>query len=287
MAQAIVEIFTTDDGLVLVSVTPPWGAPAVLEMDPDDARGFSNNLGAAIHDIATTGDDMPDFAAWTAEPPDAEEPVADPRQVAPAPVAEPGAWLPASVQRSIALESIADDTADRKAKKDRADHAEAERDASAAAWLAAAAARGEPVAPIDAATGNIGTPLTEILERARGDLVRDYAPTPKGDETFYGEPKVQAAKRSAWTSSSRSLGHDSATPGEYERDSLADHQVRRARELHDWLTGYRVKHDYETIHAEAMAKSDAAHGRVTRSAAQRDYDEYGEITRTVPMIFQR
>ena len=47
MQTAVVE-FGADDGLVLVRVTPPWGAAVELEMDPDAARDFSNRLGGAI-----------------------------------------------------------------------------------------------------------------------------------------------------------------------------------------------------------------------------------------------
>ena len=279
LSSALVE-FGTDDGLVLIRVTVPSGAGFELELTGDEARAMSNHLGEAILDT-TRSDDMTDWAAWTAEDPAPEPEVVEQSE----PVA--ASWLPASVQRAQYLEDVAEAREARAAERARAEQAEQAHDAAVAAHLAAAAARGEPVAPIDAATGNVGRPLMDVLEAARGDLTRDYAPQAPADERFYGgEMHPATAKRSAWTSPSRSLGHDSETPSEYERDSLDEHLVRRYQELHWALVQFRGKRDGAGAMEAARARSEASRSaRATRpSAPRRDDGDGPEITRTVPMI---
>lgn len=276
MSMAIVEFIAYDDSVVL-RATVPSGGGFDLELTADEAREFSNTLGEAILHVSN-GADMDDFAGWVQ---DAEAEVVEQHE----PVAAP--WLPASVVRAQVLEDAAEAREDRARERERADRAEQAHDAAVAAHLAAAAMRGEYPSPMEVAAGSVGRPLMDVLEAARGDLTEAYRPQAPADERFYGEPQVQAKRSSAWTSSSRSFGHDSETPGEYERDSLDDHLLRRARELHLDLVHFRGQRDHAAAMEAARAKSDAAHGRVTRSAAQRqaDYEEYGrEVTRAVPMI---
>lgn len=227
--QAVVE-FIARDSAVIIRTTGPDGAGLELELEPDEARDYSNRLGECIQYASMTGDDnMPDFSAWL--PDEAEVPEAAP-QVA--------SWLPASVQRAQALEDIAEARAERAAERERISRAEAAHDAAVAAHLASAAMRGEYPAPMDVAAGNVGRDLMDVLAAARGDLERDYAPTPVADERFVnGEALTASVQRAA----------------EYD----LDRQLRRAQQLHDDLTAVRARTDYAGTLAAAREKSEARH----------------------------
>jgi hypothetical protein len=252
MSYAGIEfIGDADDGTVTIRAVTPSGADFELRMDYDEGMRFANELGSAIrHGASKRSDDMTgDFAAWTAE-------TAEPEAPEPAPQA--ASWLPASVQRAQALEAVAEAREARAAERERADQAEQAHDRSVAAYVAAAAMRGEPVAPMDAATGNVGRDLLDVLEAARGDLARDYAPEPPADERFYGEPRIQGAQRSGWPGS------------EFELDRL----ISRAQDSHHDLVAYKARRNYADTLEAARAKS------VTRHDA-------GPGEGRVPMIFRR
>jgi hypothetical protein len=72
-------------------------------------------------------------------------------------------WLPASVQRAQAAEDQQERREARRAEAEREGHAEAARDQATAAYMAAAASRGEDVTAMDAVNGNIGRTVSEVL----------------------------------------------------------------------------------------------------------------------------
>jgi hypothetical protein len=72
-------------------------------------------------------------------------------------------WLPASALRAQAAEEQQDNRAEREAQRAKAAEAEAARDRAIAAYMARAAAEGQDISAMDAATGNIGRTLAEVL----------------------------------------------------------------------------------------------------------------------------
>jgi hypothetical protein len=165
-------------------------------------------------------------------------------------------WLPESAQVQLAIEAAQDRAED---KRQRAE-AEARRAAfdekNEAAYKQHAAIRyGEHVTAIDMIAG-AGKTLDEILDHARGNLARDYAPEKPADERFYGEPAV-GASRSAW-------------PG---TDYEAGRQIRRAEENREWIAAYRVRH--RGAGAVEAARADRDRRIARRSVPMIEQDGYG------------
>ena len=190
---------------------------------------------------------------WTGETPEA--------------VAEAVSWLPGSVLRAQYLEDVEAAKQARAEKRARADRADEAHNKAVAAYMTGAAMRGEAVSAVDAANGNIGRTVAEVLSGATGELA-DRIPAHQRGERDYelldaGEPVIRARYDDGWPSSS------------YEADSM----LRRAEGLHGDLVraqsrlASRQGRAAEHIAAE-RTKANHSHGT--------DLHRGGEITRYAP-----
>jgi hypothetical protein len=202
---------------------------------------------------------MSEFATWTGEAPEAAE-------AAPGATA-PGSWLPASVQRRIAVEEQAERRLARAADRERQDREESAHERAVGAYRAAAEARGEQVSALAIARGEgLGRSLQDVLGDATAAADHEDARQAARARREAGvEPDHVMVGRSAWPES------------EYELGRL----LREADELHR-----------ELVHAQARQASrqgrGAEHIEAHRAAAQRAHDgdarrsgyyDAGEITR--------
>jgi hypothetical protein len=148
-------------------------------------------------------------------------------------------WLPARSLRSMA----ADDAAARREERQRVAAREARRsqaeDRAAGSFRQLAEMRGEDVDALALARGEAGRTLADVLDGARGDLERDYAPQQPVDERFYGEPVI---------------GRSSGWPGS---DFEVDRMLGRCSDLHADLVAYRARHDYQAALSAARSKGAA------------------------------
>jgi hypothetical protein len=190
-----------------------------------------------------------ELATWTGEAPEPEirqEPAGS------------GGWLPASVRRRQAVEEQAERRAERAQRAEQADRVEQAHDRAVAAYMAGAAQRGETVSAMDAATGNIGRTLAEVLSGATGELADRIPKGERGPRDYEilgaGEPVIRSRRYDdGWPSSS------------YECDSM----LRRAENLHRDLvmTQQRIAgaagRGAEHVEAE-RAKAERGHGRDAR-----------------------
>jgi len=88
------------------------------------------------------------------------------------------AWLPPSVIRQQRIDEQHDGKAERDAARARQAQAEQAHGEHVAAYMAGAAARGEDISAMDAATGNVGRTVAEVLAGSMA-VVADRVP--KGD----------------------------------------------------------------------------------------------------------
>ena len=180
-------------------------------------------------------------------------------------------WLPAGVQRRMAVEEQAERREARAAELERAEQAEQAHDKALGAYRAAAEARGETVSALALATGQgIGRSIEDVFADARLAADREDGRAAArrrhedGDVVFIDrEPRIQGASRSSWPSSS------------YE----ADRQLRQADQLHRDLvqTQSRMasRRGQAAEHVEAeRAKAQRAHVRDLRPGAGTDITRY-------------
>jgi hypothetical protein len=209
---------------------------------------------------------MSEFAAWTGETPDA-----GPEPSGPDLTAAAGSWLPASVQRRIAVEEQAERRLARAADRERQDREESAHERAVGAYRAAAEARGEQVPALAIARGEgLGRSLQDVLGDATAAADHEDARQAARAHREAGlEPAhVEVGRSDGWPSSSYEL----------------DRQLRQADELHHDRIAYRARlasrqgRSAEHIEAE-RAKADHARGRDTRRSG---YYDAGEITRYAP-----
>src|SRR5690348_9971217 len=87
-------------------------------------------------------------------------------------------WLPPSVLRRQAIEEQRDAKTEREAQRAKAAAATEAHDRAIAAYMAGAASRGEDIAAMDAANGNLGRTVPEILAGTAAEVADRV---PKGD----------------------------------------------------------------------------------------------------------
>jgi hypothetical protein len=166
-------------------------------------------------------------------------------------------WLPASVQRRMAVEEQAERRAARDAEREREARREAAEDKALNAYKAAAEQRGEIVSALALATGQgIGRSIQDVFADARlaGEREDGRAAARQRHEDgevcyIDREPTIQGASRSAWPES------------EYE----FDRQLRQAGELHRDLVMTQAR-------LAARQGRSAEHIATQRIAAQRAHN---------------
>jgi hypothetical protein len=211
-----------------------------------------------------------EFATWTGEAPEAAEAAPE----APG----PGSWLPAGVQRRLAVEEQAERREARNAEQEQAERAEQSHDKALNAYRAAADARGEVVSAMALATGQgIGRSIGDVFADARLAAEREDGRAAAkqrredGEVVFIDrEPVLHGASRSAWPESEYELGR----------------MVRQAEDDRSWMAGYQMRRASRqgraAEHIEAQRAAAAqAHGRDQCPATRRavGYYDAGEITR--------
>jgi hypothetical protein len=174
-------------------------------------------------------------------------------------------WLPASVQRRMAVEDQAERREARRAEAERQDRQESAHERAVGAYRAAAEQRGEVVSALQLAAGQgIGRSVEDVFADAVAAAEREDARAAArqrhedgGAVLIDAEPRIRAS-RSAWPES------------EYELDRM----LREASELHRSLvmTQSRLasRQGRGAEHIEAMRRdrgaSAAGTGTITRYA---------------------
>ena len=138
-------------------------------------------------------------------------------------------WLPASVQRRMAVEDQAERREARDAEREREARREEAADKTLAAYRAAAEARGEVVSAMALATGQgIGRSIQDVFGDALAASEREDGRAAArqrhedGDVVYIDrEPQIQGASRSAWPESEYELNRMLRQADELHRDRVA------------------------------------------------------------------
>ncbi len=145
-------------------------------------------------------------------------------------------WLPASVQRSMALEEIAEAKAARDAEREREASREAAHDRALLAYRSQAEARGEHIGALSLATGEgVGRSLQDVLADAQaqadmadareaGRLAREARNGGPLPHVEFGEARI-GRSGDGWPASG------------YEADRL----IRMAGDNRRWLAAYETR----------------------------------------------
>lgn len=154
-------------------------------------------------------------------------------------------WLPASVQRRMAVEDAAEAREARQAEQEREARREQLRDSALQAYRTAQEGRGEVVSAIALATGQVaGRSLGDVFADARSAADREdgraaAAERRSREDVVYLDSEPRIAGRSAWPAS------------EFE----ASRMISQAEELHRDLVAYRARTGYRDAHDAARAKA--------------------------------